>query len=548
MREWDYAENEGLDPSKLTIGSNKRASWICYLCDNRWKTSIDKRAINKSGCRKCSSRKRLNFDVEKSIAATHPELAKDWCPNTNGRLTPEMFPRQARYEANWLCHSCGNQIKRSIKSYKGCMQCKKSKQLEINNLQLSHLEICREWHPEKNEGKRPEDFTRASNKFAWWICSVCSHDWQAKIANRTVLGRGCPLCSGNVVVRGKNDLVSTHFDLTKQWHPTKNESLKPYDFSFGSGKKVWWLCEYNHEFYAAINKRTEGTNCPACNDGRQTSFAEQASYFYIKQLYPDALNRYTADFLGRMELDIYIPSIKLAIEYDGEAWHKADKLEREERKYKLCKKHGIKLIRLREQMPSGITNIADQMLSMEKLYQPKNLEKMLNDLLKRINFSATWMMHNPVDIDISRDRSRILEYKTDLKKRSLQYLYPQIAKEWHPSKNGKQSPEHFKPGADFKAWWNCTRCGNIYQAAIGKRTGGLKGLNQTGCPKCGIEKTISSTRKAVKMIDPCSGEILDTFISISDAARKTNINGPNINMVCKGERPRAGGYNWSYVD
>ena len=46
------------------------------------------------------------------------------------------------------------------------------------------------------------------------------------------------------------------------------------------------------------------------------------------------------------ELDIYIPSIKLAIEYDGEAWHKNNTIKREERKYQLCKENGIKLIRL----------------------------------------------------------------------------------------------------------------------------------------------------------------------------------------------------------
>jgi hypothetical protein len=48
------------------------------------------------------------------------------------------------------------------------------------------------------------------------------------------------------------------------------------------------------------------------------------------------------------------------------------------------------------------------------------------------------------------------------------------------------------------------------------------------------------------MIDLESGEILKTFISVSDAAKKTKINGPNISMVCKGIRPKAGGYVWAY--
>ena len=115
-----------------------------------------------------------------------------------------------------------------------------------------------------------------------------------------------------------------------EWHPTKNKQLAPEKVTHGSGKKVWWLCSNNHEYNATILHRAHGTGCPKCNAGRQTSFAEQATYFYIKQLYPDALNRYSAEFLGRMELDIYIPSIKLAIEYDGEAWHK--KTQKKEKK------------------------------------------------------------------------------------------------------------------------------------------------------------------------------------------------------------------------
>ncbi|MGQ8366426.1 zinc-ribbon domain-containing protein [Glaciecola sp. 1036] len=242
-----------------------------------------------------------------------------------------------------------------------------------------------------------------------------------------------------------------------------------------------------------------------------------------------------------MELDIFIPSIKFAIEYDGEAWHKKSVIKREQRKYEICKKNGIKLIRLREKMPEFPSNIADKMYGMDKLYEPNNLEKMLGELLRHINFSGTWMLGCPVDINIKRDRPKILEYKTSLKKRSFKYKHPKIAEEWHFPLNGKQLPEHFQPGTDFKAWWKCPRCSIVYKASISKRTGG------TGCPKCGIEKSTQAKRKPVNMIDPKTGKILNTFISISDASRKMKINDSNICMVCKGIRPKAGGYSWVYA-
>ena len=50
------------------------------------------------------------------------------------------------------------------------------------------------------------------------------------------------------------------------------------------------------------------------------------------------------------------------------------------------------------------------------------------------------------------------------------------------------------------------------------------------------------------MIDPITGETLETFVSISDASRKLNINGSNITSVCKGLRQKAGGYFWAYIN
>lgn len=543
MDEWDYEKNIDLDPSRLAIGSNKKAAWICSLCGNKWETSIYHRAIKGSCCRKCSSRRRKDFNVDKSIFKTHPKISKDWFQDKNGKLSPKMFPKGSRYVAKWKCHTCGLEAEQSIKSYNGCKSCKKADRLKGKNLQTEFPEIAKEWDFSKNEGKSPEEFPPHSNKYADWTCLTCNHSWPAKIANRTSLGRGCPACRNKVVVVGQNDLATTHPYLANEWHPKKNKDLTPQEVTYGSGKKVWWVCPNGHEYPATILHRSHGTECPKCNEGRQTSFAEQATYFYIKKLYPDAINRYTANFLKTMELDIYIPSINFAIEYDGEAWHKQNTIKREQRKYRLCKENGIKLIRLREKMPALASDIADEMFSMKDLYIPKNLEKMLQELLKRINFSSKWMISAGTDINISRDRHKILEYKTDLKKKSLASLHPEIAKEWHKTKNGNLLPEHFQPGTDQKAWWLCPECGHEYEAAIGKRTA-KKGA--TGCPPCGVEKSTQAKRKPVNMIDPETGKILEIFISISDASRKMNINSSNISMVCKGQRPKAGGYIWAY--
>lgn len=341
----------------------------------------------------------------------------------------------------------GRQTKRVLNSTMVAVVAKKRKK---DNLGSRYPDVAKEWDREKNGEKCPRDFSPSSGKSVWWLCPKCGHSWQAQISNRTN-GSGCPCCLSNkVVVAGKNDLATTHSYLAKEWHPTKNGNLTPQMVTYGAGRKVWWLCPNNHAYEAQVMHRSHGTECPKCHAGRQTSFAEQAVFYYIKKLYPTAVSRYSPDFMGKMELDIYIPSIKLAIEYDGEAWHKRHTLIREQRKYDLCKKHGIKLIRLREKMPAIASDIADEMFSMERLHEPKNLEMMLGELLKHLNYSGAWMLSSPISIDITRDRFEILQYKTDLKAKSLQYQYPDIAKEWHPVLNKSVLPEHFLPGTSEK--------------------------------------------------------------------------------------------------
>jgi very-short-patch-repair endonuclease len=411
---------------------------------------------------------------------------------------------------------------------------------------IYNKELMSEWDYEKNIDLDPKILTRGSNKYAWWKCSKCGYEWKAKISNRSLLNRGCPCCSEpvRVIVPGINDLKTKFPHIAKEWHPTKNGDLVPEQFAGGSKQKVWWLCPIGHEYQATINHRThpDGTGCPICYSGRQTSFAEQAIYFYVNKLYPDAISRYTADFLGKFELDIYIPSIKYAIEYDGEAWHKENKIEREKRKYKLCKDNGITLLRMREKMPELGNEIADYMISMPNLYEHKNLEFALRQLLIKLN------LYKPISntlINLERDKNKILEYKKSAVSDSLLSVRPDIAMEWHPTKNGNLLPSMFKPGSSHRVWWICPKCGCEYQTAIHHRT--RKG-QETGCPKCALKNNGVSSRVAVNMISLETNEVIKTFISISEAGRQMKINPANIGSVCRGQRNYAGGYKWKYAD
>lgn len=122
--------------------------------------------------------------------------------------------------------------------------------------------LLEQWHPEKNEDLTPHAVTHGSKRKVWWCCEK-SHEWQATVKSR-VEGAGCPVCANRTVQKGVNDLATTHPELAKQWHPTKNGSLTPEMVTFGTIKKVWWRCEADHVWEARVDSRVLGNGCPVC--------------------------------------------------------------------------------------------------------------------------------------------------------------------------------------------------------------------------------------------------------------------------------------------
>ncbi len=120
-------------------------------------------------------------------------------------------------------------------------------------------ELSEEWHPTKNGRLTPYDITPGSGRKAWWKCPKGDdHEWKAYVYSRSN-GLGCPICSNQKVVLS-NCLAILNPELAKEWHPTKNGSLTPYDIAPGSGKKAWWKCPKgdDHEWEAQVRSRSTG--------------------------------------------------------------------------------------------------------------------------------------------------------------------------------------------------------------------------------------------------------------------------------------------------
>ncbi len=63
------------------------------------------------------------------------------------------------------------------------------------------------------------------------------------------------------------------------------------------------------------------------------------------------------------------------------------------------------------------------------------------------------------------------------KEKNLKVLHPDIAEEWHPTKNGELTPEQFLPGSGKRVWWLCKN-GHEWRTDIWHRSHGGQ------CPYC----------------------------------------------------------------
>lgn len=261
LRELASARNFKLISTEYK-GRRGKVSWECPK-GHRW-MATPAHIASGTGCPVCTGRK---AGPGNTLGELSPTVAAEWHPRKNGALQPDGVTNFSNRKAWWLCQK-GHEYQAVIGSRTGrgasCPYCSGKRPSEDNNLFANYPAIASEWHPTLNDGQTPSNFTKASNKKVWWLCPK-GHEYQAIISNRTRKGQGCPYCSGRRV-SSENNLETLYPNLAREWHPTRNGSKKPKDYTKASGKKVWWLCPNGHEYETVIGYRTakKGTGCPVC--------------------------------------------------------------------------------------------------------------------------------------------------------------------------------------------------------------------------------------------------------------------------------------------
>ena len=230
-----------------------------------------------------------------------------------------------------------------------------------------------------------------------------------------------------------SSILETHPEIAKQWHPTKNGDLKIENVTKGSHEIGWWLC-------------SEKSDC-GC------------SHEWSTKIY----NRFRKKPSG----------------------------------CPFCSKNG-KHHCFHQTIRHTHPEIASEW------HPDKNGELIPEDIATGSNQKVWWLCSKKFECECPHEYESIVANRTyhgngcpycSFRKtcihRSLVHTYPEIAAQWHPTRNGELKPEMFSHGSDEKIWWKCLigcqyGCTHEWEAVIGSRC-----FRDHGCPYC------ASTHKKV---------------------------------------------------
>ena len=409
----------------------------------------------------------------KKYVSDMPELIAEWHPTKNEGKQPQDFRHASPTKVWWKCrhgHEWQSTIANRSKG-KGCPYCAGLYPTEDYNLKKINPDLCSEWHP-KNQ-KLPSEYLPKSAKKVWWLCKR-GHEWQAQIASRTDLEGntliGCPFCSGKRASKNYN-LLTERPELLTDWCHEKNQ-IDPTELTPNSHTKVWWKCEKGHRWFASPHNRRNGRGCPKCT--HQTSKAEIRILTELMAIYKNVISRHKID---GVELDIYVPDLKVGIEYDGAFWH-ADKHDHDVKKQQHLENLGIRLLRVRE---APLTKISETDIIVNSRVELS--KKVVNNIVNFVGGDATktarYLSSNKF-VNQKVFNTYLDYFPSPFPEKSLAALNPELSSEWHPTYNSPLTPSNFTANSGHKVWWQCDK-GHEWRATIDSRN---RTRRKSGCPYC----------------------------------------------------------------
>lgn len=366
-------------------GNDKGKHWWLCECGNEWEASLSSRVKKDPGepltCPPCSYRRGGERNSANSLAKNgalrkiHPELFSEFDVERNTLelgLDSDQLHHQSQVKVYWRCSSCDGSYllspaRRVNFGYgcnsRACIDARIGRAARLRavaregSLLDTHPKLVAEWDGEKNEAVLPSEVSPTSQHRAMWLCSSCGHSWGTMVRNRTRHGHGCPRCSGRVCTPGLDDFATKHPELVERFLGFEDENpvVPLSEVKFRSHRLARWSCEQGHASVKSFSDMSANAGCASC----ATSMGELEVREFIQGLLGNDVPLIFNDrkLLRPKEVDVYAPSLGIALEFNGDYWHSdsmllerngVDAATYHGEKLRLCEERGVKLLFLWE--------------------------------------------------------------------------------------------------------------------------------------------------------------------------------------------------------
>jgi len=208
---------------------------------------------------------------------------------------------------------------------------------------------------------------------------LCPNGHNFKIRrNNFQQGQGCPYCNGG---------IKLSYDSVKKYIESQNYKLLSTEYK-NALTKLKILCSNNHEFEMRYNDFQQGQRCPHCSYIDKKSKVEKIILEYIRSFYNGTILENDRSLLinpktnKSIELDIFLPDLNKAIEYNGIYWHSKENVKyRDNQKLIQCKNKGIDLLVIEESdwLENSQKCLNDIYIFLKSCYHKKNIWSMKMD-------------------------------------------------------------------------------------------------------------------------------------------------------------------------
>uniref|UniRef100_UPI00359CBA0B zinc-ribbon domain-containing protein n=1 Tax=Collinsella bouchesdurhonensis TaxID=1907654 RepID=UPI00359CBA0B len=330
--------NPSVEPLEKYTSNKSKILCRCRSCGSVWKATPSN-LLRGASCRSCGM-KRAGMRRRKSHEDFVAELRTK---NPDVEVLGKYKGNKERIPCK--CRRCGREwlaTPDNLLSGRGCRFCRDretSKRMTKGHEQFSK-ELAKKRRDVELLGKYEDSKTPLLCK-----CKICGNTWCTAPSN-LLAGRGCPQCAS--VSRAEKRTKSN--DEFRQQLAELNPSIEALDKYEGSTKGIRVRClSCEYEWIARPTNLLSGNGCPRCARSG-TSFMELFLLGICKSAYgEDEVIWHDRSLIG-MELDIYIPSARKAIEFGSWAWHK-DKLDSDGDKRTLCAEQDISLLTIYDARP-----------------------------------------------------------------------------------------------------------------------------------------------------------------------------------------------------